>query len=374
MIKKFDLRKTSLTISPFSIRMCLTVDQIEQACGIVLLNESNRFVYCCRTCHREYESAPNFQEHILSEHLDDKSTIECSFVNDGILLTDCAIETTFENSAPEALDEAQRSGLAFKTEKESLSSEWIDQTVEEKYEAKIEIEMEIQSKDAEKKKRKQKIVKHLKTKWKTNKGVKIDAEKPTEMVENKESCEEKQKNPVNEHDFNAIEIDQKHTIDSDENPRSTTDKALEKNNADNRKRCKVTSAKQKSKAQNTTDPSSKSKSPAKQVFYCEICPDITLSTYYILRAHMRRHRENRFRTKICQICNKKARDIEKHMRLNHMEKKPYKCDFCDNRFTTNMSRLNHMRVHTRERPFLCDQCGNFLNFSHFRLFNKNESF
>lgn len=92
------------------------------------------------------------------------------------------------------------------------------------------------------------------------------------------------------------------------------------------------------------------------VYYCDMCPKITLSTYNILQAHMRRHRNKRL-LKACEICNKKPRDLEKHMRLNHMEDRPYKCDYCDMRYRSNNNRVIHMRTHTLERPFLCETCG-----------------
>lgn len=97
-------------------------------------------------------------------------------------------------------------------------------------------------------------------------------------------------------------------------------------------------------------------SSTKQVFYCDMCPNITLSTLNIVRAHMRRHCTKGF-LKTCEICGKKPRNLEKHMRMNHMEERPYKCDFCDNCYRTNNNRLIHMRVLTLEKPFLCETCG-----------------
>lgn len=51
--------------------MCFTVDQIDRACGLLLLTESNTFVYCCKQCQCEFESGSNLEVHILTEHEDE---------------------------------------------------------------------------------------------------------------------------------------------------------------------------------------------------------------------------------------------------------------------------------------------------------------
>lgn len=62
--------------------MCITYDQIDEACGYLLLRELNKFVYCCKVCRGEFETGPYLESHILSEHEDDKGSV-C--VNDGLL-------------------------------------------------------------------------------------------------------------------------------------------------------------------------------------------------------------------------------------------------------------------------------------------------
>ncbi|XP_055303245.1 uncharacterized protein LOC129568929 [Sitodiplosis mosellana] len=62
--------------------MCLTYDQIEQACGFLVRGEFNTFLYCCKVCRVEFESGPHLESHILSEHDDDKSGI---LTNDGFM-------------------------------------------------------------------------------------------------------------------------------------------------------------------------------------------------------------------------------------------------------------------------------------------------
>ncbi|XP_055303247.1 zinc finger protein 595-like [Sitodiplosis mosellana] len=66
--------------------MCFTIDQYEQACGFLLLSEFNTFIYCCKRCHCEFDSGPNLEVHILSEHEHDKAYIGNGFVDDDIIV------------------------------------------------------------------------------------------------------------------------------------------------------------------------------------------------------------------------------------------------------------------------------------------------
>lgn len=71
--------------------MCLTMNQFEQACGYLLFNEYNEFVYYCKKCQSEFKSGAFLEAHILSEYHDNKRNI---FVNDGIFIGDCVFEST----------------------------------------------------------------------------------------------------------------------------------------------------------------------------------------------------------------------------------------------------------------------------------------
>lgn len=55
--------------------MCFTIEQLEQACGLLLLNEFNTFIYCCKHCQREFVSGSNLEAHIWSEHQDDGKNV-----------------------------------------------------------------------------------------------------------------------------------------------------------------------------------------------------------------------------------------------------------------------------------------------------------
>ncbi|XP_055303171.1 zinc finger protein 665-like [Sitodiplosis mosellana] len=336
--------------------MCFTIDQIEQACGFVLLNESNTFVYCCNKCQCEYDSGSNLEVHFLSEHQDDKTHIENLFVNDGILVEDCTLEPPLQDFSTEVTNEALQHGSISKIE-------LIIQAVEEKYGQRCEIEAKNQHRTDEEMKYKRKASEETKNKRKTNKEIKIDANVTTKggVVQSDEDLQSEEIKLRNGFELKPISQSPTTTsalLDSDkESHDSIIDKELAKLKPKKSKRCKTATKNQKSKEGNSDRQKLKGQSRPKQVYYCEMCPDITLSTFNILQAHMRKHRDNRFLTKRCQICNKKARNLEKHMRLNHLEERPYKCDFCGNCYRTNNNRLNHMRVHTLERPFLCETCG-----------------
>lgn len=74
--------------------MCLTIDQIEQACGFLMLNEFSVFFYCCKKCQCEFDSGINLEAHIILEHQEDKKHFESIFVNEGPVYENFATQST----------------------------------------------------------------------------------------------------------------------------------------------------------------------------------------------------------------------------------------------------------------------------------------
>lgn len=93
------------------------------------------------------------------------------------------------------------------------------------------------------------------------------------------------------------------------------------------------------------------------MFYCDMCPESSFHNKANLRHHMKHHTKNIHLNKRCPVCHKKMRKYEHHMKLYHLEEKPFKCDFCEAKYKTNDNRLIHQRSHTSERPYLCSICG-----------------
>lgn len=237
--------------------MCFTIDQIDQACGLLLLNEFNTFIYHCKKCANEFDSGTDLESHILSEHLDDKEHIENVF--DEIFVDDfdrksddCCVEREMENY------------LATGTV----------------------------------------LIKH---------------EPKSESIE--------------------LESESETTPDTDDTYDPPEDiKKEKKPSRVGKKRSKV------------------AKNPNVRMYYCDMCPDNSFTLKSNLKNHMKLHIEKRLRKK-CPICNKLPMNFEKHMRLNHTVARPYKCDYCEKTFRSNINRESHQRSHTGETPYLCSNCG-----------------
>lgn len=228
--------------------MRFTISQIDRACGLLLLNEHNAFVYYCKECHRDFDSGPNLEMHILSEHQDDNGHIESVFLNDSIYVNGK------NNSEAGSFEQHENSAIA--------------DVVLIKLEA-----------------------------------IEINTDETKEINDNSEQINN-----------NLHETNQKAEV------------------------------KRKWSKENN------------EVLYCDMCPDAVFKTKDHLKLHMKRHMENRVR-KMCSICKKKSSNLEKHMKINHTNERPYKCNFCEKTFTTNVNRKSHQHIHTGETPFLCSICG-----------------
>lgn len=98
-------------------------------------------------------------------------------------------------------------------------------------------------------------------------------------------------------------------------------------------------------------------------FNCKQCGK-TFSRKDYLKKHLKRHAtKNIIKQKTnCPICSKAVINVKFHMKMNHAEHKPFKCEECEESFPLNCVLERHIRFHHRgekrkkiER--LCTLCG-----------------
>lgn len=67
-----------LTIVLFENKMDFSDEENHQICGVLILNESNAFVYRCRKCNCEFSTGCGLEVHFLYEHMDKSNGINNS--------------------------------------------------------------------------------------------------------------------------------------------------------------------------------------------------------------------------------------------------------------------------------------------------------
>merc|ERR1712130_482056 len=84
----------------------------------------------------------------------------------------------------------------------------------------------------------------------------------------------------------------------------------------------------------------------------------------VVEEHMRiRHIEERpFSCSSCGQSFPTKQRLQQHMKI-HEEVKQYKCEICERRFTLKGHLKTHMNIHTGERPYKCEEHGCNAKFS-----------
>lgn len=260
--------------------MYLTSEQIQQTCGILICNDSNRFVYYCTKCRSEFYSGVDLEEHIVFDHHDKKKHVDGIFIDDGIVLEST---TTALSALPFAsLIKTEVIPIDIVNEPIDLV---IDSTTETIGIAENTIDIEQEQSPS-------------------TSDDQCDQQKVPYDVQNKAKSVDKPVQSSNHGDEST-----------NGTPESNVNEAFSVNRKTNPKR-----------AQNGA-------------FYCEMCPGRSFRTLHIIRAHMKQHVNNQLH-KPCPICLVYPQNYEKHMRFAHTEPKPYKCDFCEASFKSNMARVS----------------------------------
>ncbi len=93
----------------------------------------------------------------------------------------------------------------------------------------------------------------------------------------------------------------------------------------------------------------------KRPYQCEYCQNRFFQSGD-LKMHIQIHRKEK--PYQCTYCQKRFSQNE-HLKMHiqtHTEEKPFQCTYCQKRFTKKCALKIHIRIHTKEKPFQCDYC------------------
>lgn len=71
--------------------------------------------------------------------------------------------------------------------------------------------------------------------------------------------------------------------------------------------------------------------------------------------HLKKHIDPNVRKKMCTICGKHVRDLQRHL-FTHTGERPYICSHCNKGLTSSYALKLHIRQHTNEKPYICEYC------------------
>lgn len=296
--------------------MCFTIDQLDRACGILLLTESNRFIYFCKFCEGEFESGVELEVHIRFEHTDgEEKPLEGVFVADSIDVS-CPADI-FGQPA----NEIQSDSMTFdgnyvqsdvKVEPADLASIEItrkSKRVRTKHTNRVESKLRTVNRD----KRSSETLLHRS----------VDADPTIDTAKIPIKIEEISNELKNE----SASMDEP-LQGSCSDKSDSQDDTIEDNLYESKRHRQSSLKKLKGKSKRSHG------KPQKGIFHCDMCPEVTCGTLETLKAHMKRHIMNKIRQP-CPLCPIRPYNMEKHMRIAHIEAKPYKCDLCDATFRHN---------------------------------------
>ncbi|XP_055303174.1 uncharacterized protein LOC129568871 [Sitodiplosis mosellana] len=336
--------------------MCFTIDQIERACGLLLLTEFNTFVYCCKSCKCEFESGSNLEVHILSKHQDD---MEAIFENSEVFVDN--FDASRYEIGPSDVKFEQIGSNCDEPNGDELDEESFTKSCEPNQQ-KIEVE-QFDSNNEVSNERDEKLNEPI-------------------LLESSDEDDTPLADLVADHGFDNVNSSDESTKANDDvsivkkrrgrpigwRKRRDSNEALTQKIIAGTKRPpgRPPGAKNKNYDSdmvtkyaindNTKLSNKKGGRPTTGLFYCEMCPDLMFDGKMNLTRHM--HRCHVLQKRKCEICNKIPRKgYERHMKKFHTVQPLHNCDLCDATFKTSISLVNHKLHHKGEKPFLCENCG-----------------